>query len=135
MASNEGLTKYVPLLSLSEVQDNKDMDNKEFVEETSLSLQEQYLGYLTEAILPFSENEIVFVHSLSADTVEIMKLTDKKTKEKVSRDKVALLDETTLLISSESPFSANRFITQLIQTDNKQLFDLALQQGIRDIAR
>ena len=135
MATNKGHTKYVPLLSLSENQNNKDMDKREFLEETSLSLQGQHLGYLTETILPFNENEFVLVQTLSADTVEVTALTDNKVREEMSRDKVPLLDETTLICSSESPFSAERFITQLIQTDNTQLFDIALQQGIWDIAK
>ena len=135
MATNKGHTKYVPLLSLSENQNNQDMDKREFLEETSLSLQGQHLGYLTETILPFNENEFVLVHSLSADTVEVTALTDNKVRKEVSRIKVPLLDETTLICSSESPFSAERFITQLIQTDNTQLFDIALQQGIWDIAK
>lgn len=134
MASNEGHTKYVPLLPL-QIQENKGTDNNELLEEISVSLQGQSLGYVTEAILHFNEKEFVLVHSLSADTVEITTLTDSKAKEEVSRDKVTLLDETTLDCSSDSLFDARRFICLLIQTDDTQLFDIALQQGIRDRAK
>ena len=128
-------SEYVPLLSLSGIQDNKEMDKKESSEETYPSLQGEYLGYLTETILPFCENEFVLVHSQSADTVEIAELTDNKVKKQVSRDKVSLLDETTLVSNSKSPFSAESFISKLIETNNSQLFDIALQQGIRDKAK
>ena len=127
-------SEYLPLLSLSGIQD-KEMDKKESSKETYPSLQGQYLGYLTETILPFCENKFVLVHSQSADTVEIAELTDNKVKKQVSRDKVSLLDETTLVSNSKSPFSAESFISKLIETNNSQLFDIALQQGIRDKAK
>ena len=117
---NEGYTKYVPLLSLSVNQDDKDVGKKERLEDTSLSLQGQYIGYLTETILPFNENDFVLVHLLSADTVEITALTDNKVRKEVSRDKVPPLDETTLKCtsSSESPFRAKRFSAERFLLDS-----------------
>ena len=89
----------------------------------------QFLGYLKEAHSPFKKYEFVLLHSSSADPVKITSLTEGGVHRDVSKDKVVLLDETTLVLDSESPLSAKKFISQLIQIGSTQLFDKALEQG------
>lgn len=90
----------------------------------------QFLGYLKEAHASFKKHEFVLLHSSSADPVKVTSLTEGKVHKEMSKAKVVLLDETTLVLDSESPLSAKNFISQLIKIGSTQLFDIALEQGI-----
>ncbi|KAI6660692.1 Serine/threonine-protein phosphatase 6 [Oopsacas minuta] len=90
----------------------------------------QCLGYLSEAHAPFKKHQFVLLNSLSADPVKVTSLTDSKVSKDVSRNKISLLEDTTLVLKSDSPLSAEKFITQLIEIGRTQLFDVAFQQNI-----